>query len=95
MPATALTLNGGPTVFRLGYGAMRITGRGIWGALRDESAALALLRRVVEKGVDFIDTADSYGPEVSEILIAKALAPYPAGVGDRNQRRAHPPRPRP
>src|SRR5271155_4784890 len=80
MPATSLTLNGGPTVFRLGYGAMRITGRGIWGAPRDESAALALLRRIVEKGVDFIDTADSYGPEVSERLIAKALHPYPAGL---------------
>jgi pyridoxine 4-dehydrogenase len=77
---TALTLNGGPTVFRLGYGAMRITGRGIWGAPRDETAAVALLRRVVESGVDFIDTADSYGPEVSETLIAKALSPYPAGL---------------
>jgi pyridoxine 4-dehydrogenase len=80
MPATALTLNGGPTVFRLGYGAMRITGRGIWGAPRDETAAVALLRRVVEKGVDFIDTADSYGPEISEALIAKALYPYPVGL---------------
>jgi pyridoxine 4-dehydrogenase len=80
MPATALTLNGGPTVFRLGYGAMRITGRGIWGAPRDETAAVTLLRRVVEKGVDFIDTADSYGPEISETLIAKALHPYPAGL---------------
>jgi aryl-alcohol dehydrogenase-like predicted oxidoreductase len=79
-PATTITLGGGPTVFRLGYGAMRITGRGVWGPPRDEGAILALLRRVVEAGVDFIDTADSYGPEVSEILIRKALHPYPPGL---------------
>jgi pyridoxine 4-dehydrogenase len=80
MSDARLRLNGGPMVFRLGFGAMRITGRGIWGPPRDEEAALALLRQVVDKGVDFIDTADSYGPEISETLIAKALHPYPPGL---------------
>jgi aryl-alcohol dehydrogenase-like predicted oxidoreductase len=79
-PALRLTLGGGPTVGRLGFGAMRITGRGVWGPPPDEDQAIALLRRVVDKGVTFIDTADSYGPEVSEMLIAKALYPYPAGL---------------
>ncbi len=64
------------TVNRLGYGAMRITGKGIWGNPSDIDEALAVLRRVVELGVDFIDTADSYGPYVSEELIARALSPY-------------------
>jgi aryl-alcohol dehydrogenase-like predicted oxidoreductase len=68
------------TVNRLGYGAMRITGKGIWGPPEDKAAALATLRRTVELGVNFIDTADSYGPNVSEELIAEALAPYPAGL---------------
>jgi pyridoxine 4-dehydrogenase len=63
-------------VSRLGYGAMRITGPGIWGPPADADAALAVLRRAVELGVDFIDTADSYGPNVSEELIAQALSPY-------------------
>src|SRR5712692_10143154 len=67
-------------VGHLGFGAMRITGQGIWGPPRDESEAIALLRRAVDKGVTFIDTADSYGPGVSETLIAKALHPYPAGL---------------
>jgi aryl-alcohol dehydrogenase-like predicted oxidoreductase len=67
---------GGLEVDRLGFGAMRITGPGIWGPPDDPAGAVALLRRVVELGVDFIDTADSYGPEVSEELIARALAPY-------------------
>src|SRR6516225_9026146 len=75
-----LTIGGSLTVGRLGFGAMRITGRGVWGPPADEGAAVALLRRVVEKGVGFIDTADSYGPGVSETLIAKALYPYPAGL---------------
>ena len=79
LPMT-LMLGGGPTVGRLGFGAMRITGRGVWGPPPDEGEAVALLRRVVEKGVSFIDTADSYGPGVSETLIAKALYPYPAGL---------------
>jgi pyridoxine 4-dehydrogenase len=68
------------TVNRLGYGAMRITGKGIWGPPVDRSAALATLRRAVELGVNFIDTADSYGPYVSEELIAEALSPYPSGL---------------
>ena len=65
------------TVRRLGFGAMRITGPGIWGEPEDRDGALALLRRVVELDVNFIDTADSYGPETSERLIAEALHPYP------------------
>lgn len=68
------------TVQRLGFGAMRITGRGIWGEPADPDAAHAVLRRAVELGVDFIDTADSYGPEVSERIIAESLHPYPAGL---------------
>ena len=68
------------SVHRLGFGAMRITGEGIWGPPRDSAGALAVLRRAVELGVNFIDTADSYGPHVSEELIAKALAPYPEGL---------------
>ena len=66
----------GQTVRRLGYGAMRITGEGVWGYPKDRAEALAVLRRAVELGVDFIDTADSYGPFVSEELIAEALHPY-------------------
>jgi pyridoxine 4-dehydrogenase len=77
---TALTLGDGPTVSRLGFGAMRITGPGVWGPPHDEGEAIALLRRAVDKGVTFIDTADSYGPAISETLIAKALHPYPAGL---------------
>jgi pyridoxine 4-dehydrogenase len=79
LPLT-LTFRGGPTVGRLGFGAMRITGPGVWGPPRDEGETIALLRRAVDKGVTFIDTADSYGPGVSETLIAKALHPYPAGL---------------
>src|ERR1700690_558557 len=63
-------------VNRLGYGAMRVTGPGIWGEPADRAEALRTLRRVPELGVDFIDTADSYGPDVSERLIREALAPY-------------------
>jgi pyridoxine 4-dehydrogenase len=77
---TTLTLGGGPTIGRLGFGAMRITGPGIWGFPRDADEAVALLRRLVDDGVTFIDTADSYGPGVSETLIARALYPYPAGL---------------
>jgi pyridoxine 4-dehydrogenase len=82
IPATAageLTL-GDLSVRRLGFGAMRITGKGIWGEPPDAGAARALLRRVVELGVNLIDTADSYGPEVSERLIREALHPYPDDV---------------
>jgi aryl-alcohol dehydrogenase-like predicted oxidoreductase len=75
--AGELTLGGDMPVRRLGFGAMRITGPGIWGEPEDRDGAIALLRRVVELDVNFIDTADSYGPEVSEQLIAEALHPYP------------------
>ena len=68
------------TVNRMGYGAMRITGKGVWGPPADRAAALATLRRAVELGVNLIDTADSYGPNVSEELIAEALSPYPPGL---------------
>src|SRR3984957_18011680 len=68
------------SVHRLGFGAMRITGEGIWGPPKDHKAALAVLRKAVELGVNFIDTADSYGPYVSEELIAEALFPYPKGL---------------
>jgi pyridoxine 4-dehydrogenase len=78
--AGTITLGGDLTVNRLGYGAMRITGTGIWGLPDDKPAALATLRRAIELGVNFIDTADSYGPYVSEELIAEALFPYPAGL---------------
>lgn len=75
--AGTVTLGGKVTVNRLGFGAMRITGSGIWGPPKDPQAAISVLRRAVELGVNFIDTADSYGPGVSEELIAKALHPYP------------------
>jgi pyridoxine 4-dehydrogenase len=78
--AGSFAIGGDLTVNRLGYGAMRITGDGIWGEPTDANGAKKVLRRVVELGVNFIDTADSYGPEVSERLIGEALAPYPAGV---------------
>ncbi|MET1035574.1 MAG: aldo/keto reductase [Arthrobacter sp.] len=68
------------TVHRLGFGAMRIVGDGVWGEPRDPARAAAVVRRAVELGVDFIDTADSYGPDVSERIIAEALRPYPEGV---------------
>jgi len=68
------------SVHRLGFGAMRLTGEGIWGQPKDRNGALAVLRRAVELDVNFIDTADSYGPHVSEELIAEALYPYPAGL---------------
>jgi pyridoxine 4-dehydrogenase len=78
--AGSLTLGGDLTVHRMGYGAMRITGKGIWGPPADKASALATLRRAVELGVQFIDTADSYGPNISEELIAEALYPYPSGL---------------
>jgi aryl-alcohol dehydrogenase-like predicted oxidoreductase len=77
---STLRLGGDLEVHRLGLGAMRITGDGIWGPPADRDAALAVLRRAVELGVDLIDTADSYGPHVSEQLIADALHPYPEGL---------------
>jgi pyridoxine 4-dehydrogenase len=75
--AGTIDVGGDLTVNRLGYGAMRITGPGIWGDPPSRDQAIATLRRVVELGVNFIDTADSYGPDVSETLIAEALYPYP------------------
>lgn len=68
------------TVNRMGYGAMRITGHGIWGPPKDPENALAVLRRVVELGVNLIDTADAYGPHINEEQIAEALYPYPEGL---------------
>jgi pyridoxine 4-dehydrogenase len=73
-------LGGDLEVNRLGYGAMRITGEGIWGPPKDHKSAVAVLQRAVELGVNFIDTADSYGPQVSEQLIGEALSPYKKGV---------------
>jgi aryl-alcohol dehydrogenase-like predicted oxidoreductase len=78
--AGTFTIGGDLTVNRLGFGAMRVTGQGIWGPPADKASALATLRRAVELGVNLIDTADSYGPYVSEELIAEALHPYPAGL---------------
>jgi pyridoxine 4-dehydrogenase len=75
--AGSITLGNDMPVHRMGYGAMRITGKGIWGPPEDHAGAVATLRRSVELGVNFIDTADSYGPNVSEELIAEALSPYP------------------
>ncbi len=76
--AGTIDIGGDLTVNRMGFGAMRLTGQGIWGNPADRAQAQAALRRAVELGVTFIDTADSYGPEVSELLIAETLYPYPA-----------------
>src|SRR6202451_4291830 len=78
--AGTIDVGGDLTVNRLGFGAMRITGTGIWGEPPSRKQAIATLQRVVELGVNFIDTADSYGPSVSEELIAEALFPYPSGL---------------
>jgi len=78
--AGTMTVGGDLTVNRMGYGAMRVTGTGVWGPPADKPAALATLRRSIELGVNLIDTADSYGPGTSEELIAEALYPYPAGL---------------
>src|SRR3954454_1077709 len=80
VPAAAagtITIGGDLTVNRMGFGAMRLTGKGIWGPPRNPDDAVRVLQRAVELGVNFFDTADSYGPHVSEELIAKALYPYP------------------
>ena len=84
-PATAaasgrFVIGGDLPVHRLGFGSMRLTGEGVWGEPKDRGEAIAVLRRAVELGIDFIDTADAYGPEVAERLIAEALHPYPAGL---------------
>ncbi len=78
--AGTFTIGGDVTVNRMGYGAMRITGPGVWGLPADKQAALATLRKAIDLGVNLIDTADSYGPYVSEELIAEALYPYPADL---------------
>jgi pyridoxine 4-dehydrogenase len=75
--AGTFTIGGDLTINRMGYGAMRITGPGIWGAPRDRTAARETLRRAIDLGVNLIDTADSYGPGTSEVLIAESLYPYP------------------
>lgn len=75
--AGSVSLGGEVSVYRLGFGAMRLTGEGIWGLPKNHTEAIAVLRRAAELGVNFIDTADSYGPDVSEELIAEALFPYP------------------
>jgi pyridoxine 4-dehydrogenase len=75
-----VSLGGEISVHRLGFGAMRLTGEGIWGPPKDRKQALAVLRRAMELDINFIDTADSYGPYVSEELIAEALFPYPTGL---------------
>ena len=78
--AGTFTIGGDLTVNRMGFGAMRLTGDGVWGAARDPDEARAVLRRALELGVNFIDTADAYGPNVDEDLIAAALHPYPRGL---------------
>jgi aryl-alcohol dehydrogenase-like predicted oxidoreductase len=75
--AKTFTIGGDLIINRIGYGAMRITGEGIWGPPKDKEECLRVLKRVVELGINFIDTADSYGPHISEELIAEALYPYP------------------
>ncbi len=80
---TTFTIGGDLTVNRLGFGAMRLTGKGVWGPPADRDECIRVLRRLVELGVNFIDTADSYGPYVSEELINEALHPYPDGSSSR------------
>src|SRR5580765_9121572 len=77
---SSFSIGGDLPVNRLGFGAMRLTGEGIWGWPPDRENALKVLRRAVELGVNFIDTADAYGPETNELLIAEALYPYPKGL---------------
>ncbi len=79
-PAKTFKIGGDLEINRLGYGAMRLTGKGVWGEPKDRSEAKRVLKRAVELGVNFIDTADSYGPAVSEPLIGEALAPFPKGL---------------
>lgn len=78
--AKTYKIGGELQVNRMGYGAMRITGEGIWGPPKDHDESIRVLKRAVELGINFIDTADSYGPHVSEVLIAEALYPYPKGL---------------
>jgi pyridoxine 4-dehydrogenase len=78
--AGTIDVGGDLTVNRLGFGAMRLTGAGIWGPPTDRQVAIATLRKAIELEIDFIDTADAYGPDVSEALIAEALFPYPESL---------------
>ena len=78
--AGTIRIAGGLEVRRMGYGAMRLTGEGVWGAYPEHDHAIAVLHKVIELGVDFIDTANSYGPETNEELIHEALSPYPEGL---------------
>src|SRR5579872_77916 len=78
--AGEFVIGGDLRVFRLGFGAMRITGDGIWGEPADRAECIRVLRRAIELGINFIDTADSYGPYVSEQIIAEALYPYPKSL---------------
>jgi pyridoxine 4-dehydrogenase len=78
--AGTFTIGGNLQVNRLGYGAMQLTGPGVWGDPRDPEEALRVLRRAIELGVNFIDTADAYGPFVADLLIKKALHPYKDGL---------------
>src|SRR5262249_43009606 len=80
-------------IHRLGFGAMRITGKGIWGEPQDHDEVIRVLRRAIELGINFIDTADSYGPEVSERLIPEALYPYPTDLGIATKAGFEPPGP--
>jgi len=80
MVTNTLTIGSDLVVSRIGYGAMRLTGRGMWGEYPDRAGGIALLKRVVEAGVTFIDTADAYGPHTNEFLIHDALHPYPANL---------------
>ena len=86
---------GSLTVHRLGFGTMQLPGPGVWGPPADHEAALAVLRRAVDLGVDLFDTADAYGPDVAEELVREALHPYPAIAAHRHQGRADPNRSRP
>ena len=88
-----ISLGGELTVNRLGFGAMRLTGEGIWGPPQDRATAIAVLRRAVELGVNFIDTADSYGPNVSEELIAGSVGALPGRSCDCDERRMESTRP--
>jgi Aldo/keto reductase family len=86
-PAAAsgtFAIGGDLPVSRLGFGAMRVTGEGIWGPPKDKGAALAVLRRTQDLGINLIDTADAYGPEISESLIAEALSPFLSGIGEKS-----------
>ena len=91
--AGTFAIGGDTTVNRLGYGAMQLTGDGVWGEPRDPDEAIRVLRRAVELGVNLIDTADSYGPFVAEELIRKALHPYPEDLVIATKARPDPRRP--